>query len=59
MASRPELLLYPGVTYDLLVSNIGGIYNLADELRSNHEFGNFLVMSQSQVPREFGVNLAL
>ena len=50
---------YPGVTYDLLVINIGGTYNLADQLPSNHEFGHFLVVSQSQVPREFGVNLAL
>ena len=44
---------------DLLVSNIGGTYDLADQLLSNHEFGHFFVVSQSQVPREFGVNLAL
>ena len=44
---------------DLLVSNIGGTYDLADQLPSNHEFGHFFVASQSQVPREFGVNLAL
>ena len=39
--------------------NIGGTYDLADQLPSNREFGHFLVVSQSQVPREFGVNLAL
>ena len=39
--------------------NIGGTYDLADQLPSNHEFAHFLVVSQSQVPREFGVNLAL
>ena len=49
---------YSGVTYDLLVSNIGGTYDLANQLPSNHEFGNFLVVSQSLVPREFGVSLA-
>ena len=47
-----------GVTCDLLVSNIGGTYDLADQLPSKQEFGHFLVVSQSQVPREFGVNLA-
>ena len=35
---------YSGVTYDLLVSNIGGTYDLADQLPSNHEFGHFLVV---------------
>ena len=48
-----------GVTYDLLVSNIGGTYDLPDQLPSNYEFGHLLVVSQSQVPREFSVNLAL
>ena len=48
MASTPELLrVYSGVTYDLLVSNFGGTYDLADQLPSNHEFGHFLVVSQS------------
>ena len=32
---------YSGVTYDLLLSNIGGTYDLADQLPSNHEFGHF------------------
>ena len=60
MASRPEFYCeYPGVTYDPLVSNIGGKYDLADQLPSYREFGHFLVVSQSQVHREFGVNLAL
>ena len=49
------------MSYDLLVSNIGGIYDLANQLQSNREFGHLLVVSQSQVPqsqvpREFGVN---
>ena len=39
--------------------NIGGTYDLADQLPSNREFDHFFVVSQSQVPREFGVNLAL
>ena len=56
MATRPELLR---VSYDLLMNNIGGTYDLADQLPSNREFGHFLVVGQSQVPREFGVNLAL
>ena len=33
---------YSGATYDLLVSNIGGTYDLADQLPSNHEFGHIL-----------------
>ena len=57
MASEPELLRV--LTYDLLVSNIGGTYDLADQLPSNQEFGHFLVVSQSQVPRKFCVNLAI
>ena len=44
----PSPCEYSGVTYDLLVSNIGGTYDLADRLPSNHEFGHFLVVSQSQ-----------
>ena len=59
MARRPELLRVFGVTYDLLVNNIGGTYDFADQIPSNREFGHFLVVSQSRVPREFGVNLAL
>ena len=55
----PSYCEYSGVTYDLLVSNIGGTYDLADQLPINREFGHFLVASQSQVPRAFGVNLAL
>ena len=55
----PSYCENPGVTYDLLVGNIGGTYNLADQLPSNREFGHFSVVSQSQVPREFSVNLAL
>ena len=43
----PSYCEYSGVTYDLLVSNIGGTYDLADQLPSNHEFGHFLVVSQS------------
>ena len=39
------------------MSNIGGTYDLADQLPSNREFGHFLFVSRSQVPREFGVNL--
>ena len=42
---------YSGITYDLLVSNIGGTCDLANQLPSNHEFANFLVISQSQAPR--------
>ena len=37
------------------MSNIGGTCN---QLPSNREFDHFLIESQSQVPREFGVNLA-
>ena len=55
----PSYCEYSGVTYGILVSNIGGTYDLADQLPINREFGHFLVVSQSQVPREFGVNLAL
>ena len=54
----PSYREYSGVTYDLLVSNMGGTYDLTDQLPSNHEFGHFLVVSQSQVPQESGVNLA-
>ena len=54
----PSYCEYPGVTNDLLMSNIGGTYDLADQLSSYREFGHFLVVSQSQVSREFGVNLA-
>ena len=43
----PSYCEYSGVTYDLLVSNIGGTYHLADQLPSNHEFGHFLVVNQS------------
>ena len=39
--------------------NIGGTYDLAEQLPSNREFGHFLVARLSQFPREFGVNLAL
>ena len=45
---KPVDCKYQGVTYDF-----------ADQLPSNIEFGLFLVVSQSQVPQEFGVNLAL
>ena len=55
----PSHCEYSRVTYDLLVSDIGGLYDLTDQLPSNHEFGNILVVSLSQVPREFGVNVAL
>ena len=47
MASRPEWLEYSGVTYDLMVSNIGGTYDLADQLPSKREFDHLLVVSQS------------
>ena len=39
----PSYCEYSGVTYDLLVSNIGGTYDLADQLPSNHEFVHFLL----------------
>ena len=39
----PSYCEYSWVTYDLLVSNIGGTYDLADQLPSNHEFGHFFV----------------
>ena len=55
----PSYCEYSGVTYDLLVSYIGGTYDLVDQLPSNHEFGHFLVVSQSQVPREFDAKLAI
>ena len=55
----PSYCKYSGVTYDLLVSNIGGTYDLADQLSISREFGHFLVVSQSQVPRKSGVNLSL
>ena len=32
---------YSGVTYDLLVTNVGGTYDLADQVPGNHEFGHF------------------
>ena len=35
----PRYCEHSGVTYDLLVSNIGGTYDLANQLPSNHEFG--------------------
>ena len=54
----PSYCKYAGVTYDLLVSNIGGTCDLADQLPSNREFGHFLVVSQSQVPRVFDENPA-
>ena len=57
MASRPELLRIS--RSNLLVSNMGGTYDLANQLINNGAFGHILVVSQSQVPREFGVNLAL
>ena len=38
---------------------MGGTYDPADQRPSYREFGHFLVVSQSQVPQEFGVNLAL
>ena len=56
----PSYCEYSRVTYDLLGSNIGETYDQhADQLPSNREFGHLLVVSQSQVPREFGVTLAL
>ena len=54
----PSHCEYSGVTYDLLVCSIRGTYDLADQLPSSNEFCHYLVVSQSQVPREFGVNLA-
>ena len=54
----PSNCEYPVVTYGFLVSNIGGTYDLADQLPINREFDNFFTVSQSQFPREFGVNLA-
>ena len=52
----PSYCEYSGVTDDLLVSNLGGTYDPADQLPSNHEFGHFLVVRQSEFPRELGVN---
>ena len=37
----PSYCEYSRVTYDLLVSNIGGTYDIADQLPSNREFGHF------------------
>ena len=37
----PSYCEYSGVTYNFLVSNIGGTYDLVDQLPSNHEFGHF------------------
>ena len=54
----PSYCEYSGLTYELLVSNIGGRCDLADQLPSDSEFGHFSIVSQSQVPREFIVNLA-
>ena len=36
----PSYCEYPGITYDLLVSNIGGTYDRADQLPGNREFGH-------------------
>ena len=55
----PSYCEYLGAAYDLLVSKIGGTCNLADQLPSNYKFGHFLVISRSQVPQDFGINLAL
>ena len=55
----PSYWEYSRVTYDLLVSNIGGTTDLADQLPSNCHLGHSLLVSQSQVIREFSVNLAL
>ena len=41
-----------------LVNETDKFHDLADQLPINREFGHFLVVSQSQVRREFGVNLA-
>ena len=49
---------YSGVTYDLLVSDIGRTYDLVNQLQSNCHFGNYVLGSQSQVHQKFGVNLA-
>ena len=51
-SSTPSYCEYFGVTYDLLVSNIRGTYDLADQLLSNCHFGHLLLVSQAQVPRE-------
>ena len=47
MASRPAYCKYSGVTYDFMVSNTGGTYDLADQIPSNHEICHFLVVSKS------------
>ena len=51
----PRYCEYSGETYDLLVSNTGGLYDLVDHLPSNREFGHMLVVSRSQVPRKFNM----
>ena len=49
----PSYCEYSGVIYDLLVSNIGGTYDLTDQLPSDHEFGNFF--GRKSVPSPSGV----
>ena len=55
MASPPSYCECSGVGCDLLTSNIGGTLNLADQLPMKCHFDQFLVVSHSQVPRDFGV----
>ena len=54
---NPSYCGYSGVPYDHLVINIGGTCHLADQLPSNREYDQCLVISQSQVPPEFDVTL--
>ena len=49
----PSYCEYSWVTYDLLVSHIGGPYDLADQLPSNREFGHFF--GRKSVPSPSGV----
>ena len=46
----PSYCEYSGVTYDLLLSIIGGTFDLADQFPSNRQFGPILVVSQSPSP---------
>ena len=49
----PSYCEYSRVTYDLLVSNIGGTYDRADQLPSNLGFGHFF--GRKSVPSPSGV----
>ena len=52
----PSYCKYCGLSYDLLVSNIRGTYDIVDQLLSNCEFGHFLVVSPSGVRCKPSIN---